>query len=74
MAAAAAILAPVVSFSSPVADEPAEASSLPAPTSLLVAGWHAALRRGRPAQAAGYRRLVEALDEAEPTWEDAEWQ
>ena len=72
--AAAAILAPVVTLSSPVTDEPTEVSSLPAPTPLLVAGWRSAVRHGRPAQAAGYRRLVEALDEAEPTWEDAEWQ
>ncbi len=49
-------------------------SLLPPPTVLLLSGWQVALEGGRSAVAAGYRRLVDAIADEEPTWEDAEWQ
>ena len=45
-----------------------------APSASLLAAWGQALRLGRPDQAAGYRRRLEALADEEPGWEDAEWQ
>ncbi len=47
---------------------------LPAPTVLLLGEWQVALQDGQASVAAGYRRLVDAIADEEPTWEDAEWQ
>ena len=47
---------------------------LPAPTVLLVSEWQQALKDGRSPVASGYRQLVDAIADEEPTWEDAEWQ
>lgn len=47
---------------------------LPGPTMLLLGGWQSALQDGRSTAASGYRRLVDAIADEEPTWEDAEWQ
>ncbi len=47
---------------------------LPAPTVLLLGEWQAALLGGQSFAAAGYRRLIDAIADEEPTWEDAEWQ
>ena len=44
------------------------------PSASLLAAWGRALRLGRPDRAAGCRRLLEALADEEPGWEDAEWQ
>ena len=47
---------------------------LPGPTMMLLGGWQVALQDGRSIAASGYRRLVDAIADEEPTWEDAEWQ
>ncbi len=58
-----------------VLDEPKPIQYRPAaPTVLLVAEWQSAVLEARPGAAAGYRRLVDAIADEEPTWEDAEWQ
>ncbi len=59
---------------SPVLVLVAPAPAPEAPSASLLAAWGQALRLGRPGQAAGCRRLLEALADEEPGWEDAEWQ
>ncbi len=44
------------------------------PSVLLISEWQLALHSGRSTAAAGYRRLIDAIADEEPTWEDAEWQ
>ncbi len=57
-----------------VVDESDAPLCLLPPSVLLLSEWQLALHAGRSTSAAGYRRLVDALADEEPTWEDAEWQ